>query len=153
MPADDRIFGPTGYSAAWLVLGIAAVVGGVALAVAALRPWWARPPEPAPTLLAAAKARHLAALDALVADVAAARVGPRAAHHRLSRTMRHFAADLGAAGAPAMSAAALRTAGFVGVAVTIAGNEEPQFHPTPDADPLAALAAARVIIESWGDPA
>jgi hypothetical protein len=148
VPADDRIFAPSGHGAVWLGLGVLALVAGVGLIGFATRPLWSRRSPPV-TAIARAKARSLGRLDEITAGVAAGGIDARAAHHQVSRTLRQFAVDLGAAGAPAMSTTALRAAGFDPVARAVGDLQVPQFHPTPHADVLMSIGAARDVIAEW----
>jgi hypothetical protein len=148
VPADDRIFAPAGHGALWIVAGAIALTAGIGLVAFAIRPLLARR-RPTVTALALAKARSLGRLDELRTRVAAGRIDARTAHHELSRTLREFVSDLGTAGALAMSASALRTAGHDPVAAVVGDLEVPQFHPDPRADALMSIGAARDVISGW----
>lgn len=153
-PADDRLYGPDTFGAAWLVAAI------VAAAVALCGLAWALWPSSRhrirvePGAVLGVRERYLRQLDDLERRVAAAELPPRALHHELSRTLRRFAADVGTDGATSMSAGALEHAGQRAVASTVRRFEHPQFDPETHGDPLAALAAARAVVSdtAWLDP-
>lgn len=149
VPADTRLFAPEGHGMLWLALGVVALLAGGVLTVVALRPLWRDRRQTTLSPLEAAKARHLAHIDMLETAWTAGRLEAREVHHELSRTMRHFARDLGASGAPAMSVRALRTAGLGPVATVVHGYELPQFHPDPDRDPIESFTIARAAIAAW----
>jgi hypothetical protein len=150
VPADDNIFGPTDYGAAWLALGIVAVVLGLAMVL------WCFHRLPAERRvrrraadLPALKARYLSTIEELEREFGANQLDERALHHELSRTVREFAADLGEPGAVAMTASLLEEAGLVSAAIVIAGNEQPQFKERPESDPVSSCDRAKAVIESW----
>jgi hypothetical protein len=150
VPADDNIFGPTGYGAVWPVLGIVAVVLGLAIVV------WCFHRLPAerharhrPADLPALKARYLSTIDDLAREFETHHLDERELHHQLSRTVREFAADLGEPAAVAMTASLLEEAGLVGAAAVIAGNERPQFKERHESDPVTSCDRAKAVIQSW----
>ena len=150
VPADDNIFGPTDYGAAWLVLGIVAVVLGLAIVVWCFRRLPAeRRERRRPADVPALKARYLSTIDDLEREFDAHHLDERELHHQLSRTVREFAADLGEPAAVAMTASLLEEAGLVGAAAVIAGNEQPQFKERHQSDPLSSCDRAKAAIESW----
>ena len=150
VPADDNIFGPTGYGASWLILGVTAVVAGLAIVAWCLhrtpvdRPTTRKPPD-----VPALKVRYLAMIDELERVFGAGQLDERELHHRLSRTVREFAADLGEPGAVAMTASLLEEAGLRTAALVIAGNEPPQFKERHAADPESSCDRAKAVIASW----
>lgn len=150
VPADDNIFPPVDYGAMWLALGLLAGLLGIALLV-----WCFRtvPREAAGTLdrsnVPAVKAHYLAEVEELEREFAANHVDARELHHRLSRTVREFAADLGEPGAVAMTASLLEEAGLTSVALAVAGYQEPQFMERPHSDPPCSCTTAKVVIEQW----
>lgn len=149
VPADDNIFGPVVHGTTWIVLGVLAGVLGVGLAAWCLR----RPAEiaapRAPVDVPAVKAHYLSTIDGLQRQHASRTLDERELHHRLSRTVREFAADLGAPGAVAMTATLLREAGLESVAHVVAGYQAPQFSERPHSDPAHSCAVAKVAIEQW----
>jgi hypothetical protein len=128
---------------------VLAVVAAVALAVWTLRRP-ARPavrPTPAPVL--GVQARYLGELDELDRRARSRELDARHLHHELSATLRRFAAEVGTAGAPAMSPAALEAAGQSRVATALRAYEVPQFDEHPPSDPVRAVAEARAVVASW----
>lgn len=149
-PADDRLYGPYPYGAGWLAAGVVAVLVAVALVAWARRPLG--PPRPAETVDGpTVRARYLGQLDDLERRLARHQVDTRTVHHELSRTLRHFAADVGTAGAPAMSAGDLDRAGRRDVAGAVRRYERPQFAYRADADPQAAIDLARAVVVGGPD--
>jgi len=150
VPADDNIFPPVGYGAMWLVLGLVAGLLGLALVVWCLR---TVPRESAAKLdrsdVPAVKAHYLAEIEELEREFAAHHMDERELHHRLSRTVREFAADLGEPGAVAMTAALLEEAGLTSVALAVAGYQEPQFMERAVSDPPGSCSIAKGVIEQW----
>jgi hypothetical protein len=145
-PADDRIYEAGRFGAGWLAAGV------VALAVAITGLAWMLWPRRAATIRAAApqlvelRTRYLGHLDDLERQLLEHDITPRALHHELSRTLRRFAAEAGAAGAASMSARDLDTAGLGTVAAAVRMYEHPQFEELPAADPLASLGTARAVV-------
>ena len=150
VPADDNIFPPVVYGAMWLAFGVVAGLLGVALLVWCLRTV-AR--EPAGTLdphnVPAVKAHFLAEVEELEREFAEHHLDERELHHRLSRTVREFAAQVGEPGALAMTASLLEEAGLTSVALAVAGYQEPQFMERPHSDPPSSCSIAKVVIEQW----
>ena len=150
VPADDNIFGPTGYGAGWLALGVIAVVLGLGIVA------WCfhrlpgdRAVRRRPADVPALKARYLSTIDELEREYEAHHLDERELHHQLSRTVREFAADLGQPGAVAMTATLLEEAGLVTAAAVIAGNEQPQFKERHESDPVSSCDRAKTVIQSW----
>ena len=150
VPADDNIFPPVVYGAMWLAIGLVAGLLALALLI-----WCFRtvPREPVGWLdrnnVQAVKAYYIAEIEILERQFATHQVGERELHHRLSRTVREFAADVGDPGAMAMTASLLDEAGLTSVAMAVAGYQEPQFKERPHSDPPASCSIAKVVIESW----
>ena len=150
VPADDNIFPPVVSGTIWLALGLVAGVLGLALLI-----WCFRtvPREPAGKLdrgdVPAVKAHYIAEIEDLEREFAAHHVDERELHHRLSRTVRQFAADLGPPGAIAMTAAMLEEAGLTSVALAVAGYQEPQFMERAASDPPGSCSIAKGMIEQW----
>jgi hypothetical protein len=150
VPADDNIFGPSSYGVSWTVLGIVAVVLGLALLVWCLRRLPAeRRIRIRPADVPALKAKYLSTIDVLEHEFVAHHLDERELHHRLSRTVREFAADVGEPGAVAMTASLLEEAGLASAAAVIAGNERPQFKERHRSDPASSCHRAKAVIESW----
>ena len=150
VPADDNIFGPSSYGTSWLVIGIVAVVCGLALVVWCLRRFPAeRPVRRRPADVPALKAQYLATIEVLEREFEAHHLDARELHHRLSRTVREFAADLGEPGAIAMTASLLEEAGLVSAAAVIAGHEQPQFKERAESDAGSSCNRVKAVIESW----
>jgi hypothetical protein len=150
VPADDNIFGPTGYGTSWLLVGIVAIVLGLAIVAWCLRRLPAdRHVRRRPVDVPALKARYLSTLEDLEREYAAHHLDERELHHQLSRTVREFAADLGEPGAVAMTATLLEEAGLVTAAAVIAGNERPQFKERHQSDPGSSCGRAKAVIEQW----
>jgi hypothetical protein len=150
VPADDNIFGPSGYGAMWVIIGVVAIL--LALAVLA----WCFHRLPVDRLakvrreaLPAMKARYVATIDELELEFAAHRLDERELHHRLSYTVREFAAGAGEPGALAMTASLLHEAGLSPVATVVAGYEQPQFKEWYESDPETSCHVAKAAIESW----
>ena len=146
-PADDRLYEAGPFAAGWLVvgrrrrrpragrsdLGRCGRVGR-------------RRSVAAPPKVAELRRRYLVHLDDLERQLIDEQLTPRALHHELSRTLRRFAFDTGTAGAPAMSAASLDTAGLRQVATAVRTYEHPQFEELPASDPGVALEIARAVV-------
>lgn len=145
-PADDRLYGPASFGAGWLVAGIAAVLVAAGCLAWALWPRRAAAIVAAPKQLVGLRNRYLRHLDELERRLTVHELSERALHHELSRTLRHFATDAGTAGATAMSATALDTAGLEPVASAVRTYEHPQFEEVPESDPWAALSIARAVV-------
>jgi len=150
VPADDNIFGPTGYGLAWLVLGAVAVVLGLVVLVWCFhrRPT-VRPVRVPRASIPALKARYMSTIDDLEREFIEHHLDERELHHRLSRTVREFAADLGEPGAVAMTASLLEEAGLTSVASVVAGYEQPQFKERHRSDPPSSCERAKAVIETW----
>jgi hypothetical protein len=150
VPADDNIFGPVGYGAGWVVTGIAAVLVGLALVAWCLH---RRPVERSVRLrqvdVPALKERYLSTIRELEREFVIHQLDERELHHRLSRTVRGFAAELGEPGALAMTASVLEEAGLATVSTVIAGYEQPQFKERHRSDPESSCDRARRVIERW----
>lgn len=150
VPADDNIFPPVVHGAMWLVLGI--IAGALGLGLIA---WCFRPPSRvvdvvvAPADVPALKAQYISTIDDIQREFVAHHLDERELHHRLSRTVREFAADLGAPGAVAMTATLLSEAGLDSVARVIAGYEEPQFKERTVSDPTSSCEMAKGVIRQW----
>lgn len=150
VPADDNIFAPTGYGVSWLILGVLAVVAGLAIVAWCLhRTPVDRPMRQNPPNVPALKVKYLARIDDLEREFVAGQLDERELHHRLSRTVRQFAADLGQPGAVAMTASLLEEAGLTTAALVIAGNERPQFKERHASDPVSSCDRAKAVIASW----
>lgn len=150
VPADDNIFGPTGYGTSWLLVGIVAIVLGLAILAWCLHRLPAdRHVRRRPADVPALKARYLSTIEDLEREYAAHHLDERELHHQLSRTVREFAADLGEPGAVAMTATLLEEAGLVTAAAVISGNEQPQFKELHQSDPASSCGRAKTVIESW----
>ena len=150
VPADDNIFGPTGYGISWLVVGIVAIVLGLAIVAWCLHRLPAdRHARLRPVDVPALKARYLSTIDDLEREFEAHHVDERELHHKLSRTVREFVADLGRPDAVAMTATLLEEAGLLSAAAVIAGNEQPQFKERHESDPMSSCGRAKSVIESW----
>ena len=150
VPADDDIFGPAGYGASWFALGLVAMILGLALLV------WCfhrRPVERVrkrrPADVPALKALYMSRIDELEREFVAHQFDERELHHRLSRTVREFAADLGEPGAVAMTASVLEEVGLTKVATVVAGYERPQFKQWHRSDPPTSCERAKAVIEQW----
>lgn len=151
VPADDNIFGPVGYGVWWLVAGVLAGLCGIGLV------WWATrrcpveavQPRPVPVNVPALKARYLTTIDGLEREFVTHHLDERELHHRLSRTVREFAADLGEPGAVAMTAAVLEEAGLMSAATVVASYEQPQFKERAASDPATSCDRAKAVIASW----
>ena len=111
VPADDRLVAPLAHGGMWLAIGIGA--GLVAICLLAWMLHAVREP------VVTTSARRLTVKDHYLAEVAAVQqrfadklIDERQLHHELSGTVRRFATEYGATGAPAMTAADLRAAGF-----------------------------------------
>lgn len=150
VPADDNIFAPIAHGSTWLVIGLVAGALGLGLLVWCLRPlprakaWVVVVADP-PLI----KAHYLTAIDDIWAEYDAHRLDDRELHHRLSRTVREFAAQIGAPGAMAMTASLLDEAGLESVANVVAGYQEPQFKQRPRSDAATSCERARGAIASW----
>ncbi len=150
VPADDNIFGPTGYGVSWLILGVIAVVAGLAIVAWCLRRTPVDRPAPQkPPNIPALKVKYLSTIDDLEHEFVAGQLDERELHHRLSRTVRQFAADLGEPGAVAMTASLLEEAGLATAALVIAGNEQPQFKERHATDSVSSCDRAKAAIASW----
>lgn len=150
VPADDNIFPPVAYGATILVLGIVAGVLGLGVFAWCLR----RLPRVKGTKLdrhdvLAVKAHYIAEIEHLEEAFAANHLDERELHHRLSRTVREFAAALGEPGAVTMTASLLEEAGLTSVALAVAGYQEPQFMERPHSDPPCSCSVAKVVIDQW----
>ena len=152
VPADDNLFPPLAHSGAWLALGVAALLVGIALVA-----WMLHAPAAAIVKAhhpqAAARRAYLAEIDALQQRFADRQIDERQLHHELSSTVRRFAAEHGAPGALAMTASDLRAAGLDEVSEVVAGYQPPQFMPTPRCDPAASVAIARELVTDIGERA
>lgn len=150
VPADDNIFPPVVHGATWLVLGV--IAGAVGLGLIG---WCLRRPSrvvdatPAAADVPAIKAHYISTIDNLQREFVAHQLDERELHHRLSRTVREFAADLGAPGAVAMTASLLSEAGLDAVADAVSGYQEPQFKERPVSDARSSCTVAKVVIEQW----
>lgn len=150
VPADDAIFGPVGYGAPWLAVGVLAAGLGLALVLWCFHRLPAdRGPQRRPADVPALKARYLSTIDELERQFVAERFDERELHHRLSRTVRTFAADLGEPGVEAMTATVLAEAGLTSVAAVVAGYEQPQFKERHRSDPPTSCERAKAVIEAW----
>ena len=150
IPADDNIFGPSSYGVWWSILGVAAVGLGLLLVVWCLRRLPAdRTIRQRPADVPALKAKYLSTIDVIEHEFEAHHLDEREVHHRLSRTVREFAADLGEPGAVAMTAALLEEAGLLSAAAVISGNEKPQFKERHESDPLWSCDRVKAVIRSW----
>lgn len=149
VPADDNLFAPVAHSGIWLLLGVLAVAASVALL------WWGIRTAPAVAAERAAqlsaKQRYLAEIDDLAGRFARHELDARDLHHRLSTTVRRFAADYGAPGALAMTPAILREVGHASVAAVVAGYQPPQFMEQTECDPERSLASARSLIDDFAE--
>lgn len=150
VPADDNIFPPVVYGATFLVLGAVAALLGLGLLAWCLH---RVPRAPGRKLnrndVLAVKAHYITEIEELEREFAADHLDERELHHRLSRTVREFAADLGEPGAVAMTASLLEEAGLTSVALAVAGYQEPQFMERPHSDPPCSCSVAKVVIEQW----
>ena len=150
VPADDNIIAPIGYGTPWLAVGVLAALLGLALLAWCLHP---RPadlePRRRPTNVAAIKARYISTVNELEREFAAHQIDERQLHHRLSRTVREFAADLGEPGAVAMTASVLHDVGLPTVATVVAGYEQPQFKERHRSEPATSCDRARALIARW----
>jgi hypothetical protein len=150
VPADDNLFPPLAHSGAWLALGIAACLLGIALVAWMLH----APPDPIAKAVAtqtAAQQTYLAEIDAVHQRFADRQIDERQLHHELSRTVRRFATEHGAPGALAMTASDLRAAGLDEVSDVVAGYQPPQFMSTPRCDPNTSVAVARQLVTAIGE--
>jgi hypothetical protein len=145
-PADDRLYGPAAFGAGWLIAGIVAVLAAAGCLAWALWPRRVAPIVAAPMQIVELRNRYLRHLDDLERQLADRELTPRALHHELSRTLRHFACEAGTAGAPAMSATALEAAGLAPVATAVRTYEHPQFEECPESNPWVALGIARAVL-------
>jgi hypothetical protein len=150
VPADDNLFPPLAHSAAWLALGIAACVLGIALVAWMLHAQADRIAK-AHDAEVLAQRQYLAEIDAVQRRFAARQIDERQLHHELSGTVRRFATEHGAPGALAMTASDLRAAGLDAVSEVVAGYQPPQFMSTPRSDPAASVAAARQLVMAMGE--
>lgn len=145
VPADDRLFAPAVHGSLWLAFGVAAGLAAIALLAWA----WRRAPSPgtasAPTPFAVTT-RYLAEIDELGRQFADRQFDERELHHRLSTTVRRFAAERGVSGALAMTPRQLGDAGQAAIAGAVATYQPPQFMEWPRCDPQASLDRARVAI-------
>jgi len=138
------------HGAMWLVLGVVAGAVGIGLIA-----WCVRRPAlgvratPTAVDVPAIKARYISTIDDLQREFGAHHLDERELHHRLSRTVREFAADLGAPGAVAMTASLLSEAGLDGIARAVSGYQEPQFKERAVSDPRSSCAVAKVVVEQW----
>lgn len=149
VPADDNIFGPVVHGTAWIILGVLAGCLGIGLVAWCLgRPAGVMSPA-APVDVPAVKAHYVSAIDGLQREFVAHQLDERELHHRLSRTVREFAADFGAPGAVTMTATLLREAGLESVANVVAGYQAPQFSERSDSDPARSCAVAKMAIQQW----
>ncbi len=99
VPADDNLFPPLAHSGMWLALGIVAGLLAIVLVLWMLH----AVPDAAAKARAAqltVKGQYLAELDALYRRYAEQLIDERQLHHELSRTVRRFAAEHGAARCP-----------------------------------------------------
>ena len=150
VPADDNIFAPVAHSSVWLMTGVVAGALGLGLLVWCLRPVpkakaWVVVVADRPAI----KAHYLAAVDDIRAEYDAHHLDERELHHRLSRTVREFASQIGAPGAMAMTASLLDQAGLQSVAKVVAGYQEPQFKQRPRSDPATSCERAKGVIATW----
>ncbi len=150
VPADDNLFPPLAHSGTWLVLGIAALLIGIAL-IAWILHAASDPIAKAHLTQVAAQRTYLAEIDAVQQRFAARQIDERQLHHELSSTVRRFATEYGAPGALAMTAADLRAAGLDEVSEVVAGYQPPQFMATPRCDPVASVAVARQLVMAIGE--
>jgi hypothetical protein len=148
VPADDNLFPPLAHGNVWLAVGIVGLVLGAVLVV-----WIVRAvPDAAATERKAQltlKGRYLAELDTLQRRFDDGLIDERELHHRLSHTVRRFAAEHGAPGALSMTAADLDAAGHPELSEVVTGYQPPQFMATPASDPPLSVTAARELIASW----
>jgi hypothetical protein len=150
VPADDNLFPPLAHGGAWLALGIAACVLGIAL-VAWMLDAPADPIAKAHDAELLVQREYLAEIDAVQQRFADRQIDERQLHHELSRTVRRFATEHGAPGALAMTASDLRAAGLDEVSDVVAGYQPPQFMSTPRCDPDASVAIARQLVLAIGE--
>ena len=150
VPADDNLFPPLAHSGMWLAFGVVAGLLAIVLVVWMLH---AVPDAAARARVAqlTVKGQYLAEVDALYRRYADQLIDERQLHHELSKTVRQFAAEHGAAGALSMTAADLDAAGHDGVAGVVARYQPPQFMELPASDPPTSVAAARELIETMGE--
>jgi hypothetical protein len=143
VPADTNLFGPAAHGSVWLVVGVIAGVLGLALLV-----WCVRRPRISaggPVKLTV-RERCLAEIDELERQYLDMAIDERELHHRLSKTVRGFAAEHGAPGALAMTPPLLDEVGQPAVAGVVARYQPPQFMRQARCDPLQSLAIARDVV-------
>lgn len=149
MPGDGELTGPIGYSGWWPVLAIAAVLLVVAYYSGVA--WWARR-RPA-VGDGDVRREHLDRLDRIEADLGSGRISARAAHQRLSATVRSYVGEVSELPAPTLTLADLRRSGPPQLAEAIELMYPPEFAPGEQgrADERfgEALRRSRELVSSW----
>jgi hypothetical protein len=144
VPADTNLFGPAAHGSMWMIVGVAAGVLGLALLV-----WCVRKPRVTAGVRTArltVRERYLAEIDELERQYVDLVIDERELHHRLSTTVRRFAAEHGAPGALAMTPTVLDEVGQPVVAGVVARYQPPQFMWRAACDPDESLASARDVV-------
>lgn len=143
-PADDRLFAPHALGATWLVLGLAALIAGSALAVWVVRPRHRRiVVDQRPVTI---QDVYIHRIDELGGRLADGELDERHLHHELARTLRGYAGETGTHGADAMSATALDAAGRGPAAAAVRSFEQPQFAESASSDAAHSLRVARSVV-------
>ncbi|MFZ4842483.1 hypothetical protein [Mycetocola saprophilus] len=164
MPVDNNLYPPYQYLPGWFFLALAVVVVVVVavLIVARLtRPLVEAPrrpsvPAPDPAALTAQaygalRAEYLGRLDQIESEYRAGTLHPHDVHARLSGLVRSYVNEYSGLEAPVLTFTELSRRGVSPVLLDALGRYyyPSQFDPDTMVDPLAGLAIARQVVNTW----